>query len=45
VTAALFLPESDTLPPWVGILVAATVLPLLAFRLYRLWRSHRRRRR
>lgn len=44
-TVALFLPESSSLPPWAGLVVAVVVLPLLALRLYRLWRSLRRRKR
>ncbi|MGX1220340.1 hypothetical protein [Streptomyces ambofaciens] len=43
-TGAIYLPESGSLPPWVGIVVAVVVLPLLAYRAYRLWRAWRRRR-
>ncbi|MFD5221385.1 hypothetical protein ACFWMH_27470 [Streptomyces tendae] len=41
---AIYLPDSGSLPPWVGIVVAAVMVPLLAYRAYRLWRAWRRRR-
>ncbi|WP_280524879.1 hypothetical protein [Streptomyces rubrogriseus] len=41
---AIYLPDSGSLPPWVGIAVAVVLVPLLAYRAYRLWRAWRRRR-
>ncbi|MFB6771127.1 MULTISPECIES: hypothetical protein [Streptomyces] len=42
---AIYLPDSGSLPRWVGILVGAVVLAMAALRIYLLWRSRRRRRR
>ncbi|MEU4148020.1 hypothetical protein [Streptomyces parvulus] len=42
---AIYLPDSGSLPPWVGIAVGAAVLGMAVLRIYLLWRSRRRRRR
>jgi hypothetical protein len=41
---AIYLPDSGSLPPWVGIVVGTVVLALAGLRVYRLWRAWRRRR-
>ncbi|WP_185832455.1 hypothetical protein [Streptomyces sp. WAC 04229] len=41
---AIYLPDSGSLPPWVGIVLGAVVLVVAGLRVYRLWRSWRRRR-
>lgn len=41
---AIYLPESSSLPSWVGIVVGVVVLALGGLRVYLLWRSWRRKR-
>ncbi|MCC9155560.1 hypothetical protein LZP81_13210 [Streptomyces parvulus] len=41
---AIYLPDSGSLPRWVGIVVGAVVVAMACLRLYRFWRSWRRRR-